>query len=72
VYSVDTTNYKTYILKKYSRRFLSIQPDHGVGLISQHQGSRGDCPPVLGFFVAVVVCILFILDSFGPGMQVPG
>jgi len=28
-------NYKTYILKKYSRRFLVIQPDHSVGLISQ-------------------------------------
>jgi len=33
---VDTMNYKTYILKKYSRRFLKIQPDHGVDLISQH------------------------------------
>jgi len=33
---VDMPNYKTYILKKYSRRFLKIQPDHGVGLISQH------------------------------------
>ena len=28
-------NYKTYILKRYSRRFPKIQPDHGVGLISQ-------------------------------------
>jgi len=28
-------NYKTYILKKYSRRFLNLQPDHSVGLKSQ-------------------------------------
>jgi len=33
---VDTTNYKTYILKKYPRRFLRLPPDHNVGLISQH------------------------------------
>ena len=32
---LDTMNYKTFILKKYSKRFLKIQPDHGVGLISQ-------------------------------------
>jgi len=28
-------NYKTYILKKYSRRFLKIQLDHSIGLIFQ-------------------------------------
>jgi len=27
---------QTYVLKKYSRRFLKIRPDHSVGLISQH------------------------------------
>jgi len=29
-------NYKSYILEKDSGRFLNLQPDHGVGLISQH------------------------------------
>jgi len=33
---VDTTNYKIYILKKYSRRFLKLPPDHNVGLRYQH------------------------------------
>jgi len=32
---VDTMNYKYYILKKESRRFLKLPPDYGVGLISQ-------------------------------------
>ena len=28
-------NYKTYILKRYSRKFPKLPPDHNVGLISQ-------------------------------------
>ena len=33
---VHTMNYKSYILEKDFGRFLNLQPDHGVGLTSQH------------------------------------
>jgi len=33
---VYTMNYKSYIWMKDCRRFLSLQPDHSVGLISRH------------------------------------
>jgi len=36
---VHAMNYKSYILKKGSRRFLKLQPDHGIGLILQQPSS---------------------------------
>jgi len=36
---VHTMNYKSYILKKGSRRFQKLQPDHGIGLILQQPSS---------------------------------